>query len=77
MIKEKTLERRLLIKIFYYGILRYTIIMVVIGSLIIFAVNSWRYNPLIYFVCFLICLTINFFNFFRKPEVKNEFKGDQ
>lgn len=75
--KEETVNRIDLIKIFLRQILFLTIIMFIGGSLIIYVVKSWRFNPVIYIICFFICLGISCFNFFRKPEVKNEFKGNQ
>lgn len=75
--KESAILNRLLIIFFFKHIFKWTIIMFIIGSLIVFVINAWRFNPLAYMLCFFICLGLNLFNFYRKPGVKDEFKGDQ
>ena len=62
---------------FFHDIIKRTLIMSFIGFLIVFAVSTWRFSPIAYILCFLICFGINFFLFFRKKEVKNEFKENQ
>ena len=65
---------------FYDDILKRTLIMLIPAFLIVVAVSSWRYNLLAYILAFLICFSINYFNFFRKyrsGEIKNEFKENQ
>lgn len=62
---------------FFKDILKYTLIMSLLGFLIVFVVQSWRFNPLAYIICFMICFGINLFLFMRKKEVKNEFKNNQ
>ena len=62
---------------FYNDIIKSTLIMCVIGFFIVLLINVWRFKPIAYILCFLICFGINFFRFFRKKEVKNEFKNNQ
>lgn len=66
IMKEETINRILIIKIFLSCILKYTIIMFFIGSLVIFAISTWRDNPLNYIIWFFICLTINLLIFLEK-----------
>ena len=61
----------------YHDIIKTTLIMFLIGSFIVLLINVWRFNPLAYILCFLICFGINFFRYFRKKEVMDEFKENQ
>lgn len=62
---------------FYYDIFRNTLILFFIGSVIILIINTWRFNPLAYIICFFISFAIGIFNYMRKDEIKNEFKRNQ
>ena len=75
--KENYFFYRKILLGFHKNIMIRTYIMSFMGFLIVIAVNTWRFNPLAYIIVFLICFGINFFLFFRKKEVINEFKKDQ
>ena len=62
---------------FYQDIIKNTLIMFLIGGVIILLINISRFNPIAYILCFLICFGINFFRYFRRKEVMNEFKDNQ
>jgi len=75
--KESYYYWRKIFNNFYYDIIKTTLIMFFIGSFIVLLINVWRFNPLAYILCFLICFGINFFRYFRKKEVMDEFKENQ
>lgn len=62
---------------FFNDILKMTLIFCIPAFLIVFAVSTWRYNLLAYILAFLICFGVNYYRFFRKGEIKNEFKENQ
>lgn len=75
--KEKTIKLYKILHQFYNEILKRTILFFILGSLIIFVVQTWRYNIPIYIFYFIICFSINFFLVFRKREINKELeKGD-
>jgi len=75
--KENTLYWINIFKKLFNDILKKTLIMFILGSIIIFCFQHIRFNPVAYIIVFFICLGLNFFLYFRKPVVKNEFKENQ
>ena len=59
----------------YNDLIKKTLILFGVGCLIVFAI--WRLNPIAYIICFMFCFAIISFFYFRKKEVKNEFKENQ
>ena len=68
--KKKLLE-------FFRNIIIPALLLYIVGFLIVFAVNTWRFKPIAYLISFLICFGISMFLYFRKKEVINELKPDE
>jgi len=71
--KESYVQLVKFIKGFYHDIIKRTFLMFLLGCVIVFVIQAWRFNILAYILCFMICFGINFFYCFIKREIRKEF----
>ena len=72
--KESNVVRRRILKNFFNDILKLTLVFFSIGVFMAVIVSTWRFNPFVYFIAFIISFSVSFVLCFLKKETHFEFK---